>query len=144
MDAIPVVTSQQLRTIDNLQVKEHFRKSVDGKRTLIDIAEKMGKDPLKVAQNYLNWNSNGWVNFVTSPIEVAKPVARSTVKSDSVSPSAVNTTVAGIDRDLPTVLSVDDSAIIQTTIKRALQEDYNILLAGKSGGSIKHFKRSSG
>ena len=132
MDAIPVVTSQQLRTIDNPQVKEHFRKSVDGKHTLIDIAEKMGKDPLKVAQNYLNWSSNGWVNFVTSPIEVAKPVARSTVKSDSVSPSAVNTTVAGIDRDLPTVLSVDDSAIIQTTIKRALQEDYNVLLAGKA------------
>ena len=55
MDAIPVVTPQQLQLIDNSQIKDHFRKSVDGKTTLIDIAEKMGKDPLKVAKNYHTW-----------------------------------------------------------------------------------------
>ena len=146
MDAIPVVNPQQLLPIDNPQVKDHFRKSVDGKSSLLDIAEKMGKDPLKVAKNYLNWVNNGWVSFVESPIEI-KPGVKPKVESSSseanaqvytvktTTPSAVDLT-AKHTRGLPTVLSVDDSAIIQTTIKRALQEDYNVLLAGKAAEAL--------
>jgi len=136
MDAIPVVTPQQLRAIDNPQVKSHFRKSVDGKQTLVDIAEKMGKDPLKVAQNYLNWSSNGWVGFATSPTKIKTPVERSAVKREPVSHPVAKATAVELDRDLPTVLSVDDSPIIQVTIKRALQEDYNVLLAGNADDAL--------
>ena len=140
MDAIPVVTIQQLRQIDNPQVKDHFRKSVDGRTSLLSIAEKMGKDPLKIAKNYANWGNNGWVNFVTTPVDPQQ------TNSEPQSSSAIPTTesvakdnspvMAPIDRNLPTVLSVDDSAIIQTSIKRALQSDYNVLLAQKAADAL--------
>ena len=136
MDAIPYVTAQQQQQIDNPQVKDHFRKSVDGRRTLVDIAEKMAKDPLKVAKNYVNWVNNGWVSFSTTPKVVADLSAvKSEVsaklkevqsrKDDSVPPQAKE------EPDLPIVLSVDDSAIVQISIKRALQNDYKVLLANK-------------
>ncbi|MEL6910573.1 MAG: response regulator, partial [Cyanobacteria bacterium J06598_4] len=44
------------------------------------------------------------------------------------------------EQNFPTVLSVDDSAIIQTTIKRALQDDYNVLLAGKAADALEILK----
>jgi twitching motility two-component system response regulator PilG len=153
MGAIPVVTPQQLRTINNPQVKDHFRQSVDGKATLLDIAEKMGKDPLKVAKNYLAWVNNGWVNFVKSPLEdplddlrkghgLKSPgsatIAKEPTNESTVTSTVVNepTAIANIDRNLPIVLSVDDSAIIQVSIKRALQGDYNVLLADKAAEAL--------
>ena len=149
MDAIPVVQAGQLSLIDNAQVKDHFRKSVDGRRSLVDIAEKMGKDPLKVAKNYLNWVNNGWVSFVESPVQaeteiavpqMAKSITPAEVSNTSAS-SVGNTANASSERNLPTVLSVDDSAIIQTTIKRALQSDYNVLLASKAAEALDILKQ---
>ncbi len=141
INLIPVVTPQQLRVIDNPQVKEHFTKSVNGRASLLNIAEKMGKDPIKIAKNYLNWANKGWVSFVDSPIEAKTDVAASianmqanvqgNVQAVSISANSAEA-IAKIDHNLPIVLSVDDSAIIQTSIKRALQADYNVLLAGKA------------
>jgi CheY-like chemotaxis protein len=149
MDAIPVVTPQQLGSINNPQVKDHFRQSVDGKATLLDIAEKMGKDPLKVGKNYLTWVNNGWVSFVEIPTEnplkfqglkspdaatiINKPTSVTTVASTAVKEP---TEIANLDRNLPIILSVDDSPIIQVSIKRALQEDYNVLLADKAAEAL--------
>jgi twitching motility two-component system response regulator PilG len=144
INVIPVFTPQQLRAIDNPQVKDHFTKLVDGRASLLNIAEKMGKDPITVAKNYLNWANKGWVSFVDSPIEAKTDVAAianmqgnvSGVSTSINSAEAISlrerSAIAKIDHDLPVVLSVDDSAIIQTSIKRALQEDYNVLLAGKA------------
>ncbi|MEO0846164.1 MAG: response regulator [Cyanobacteria bacterium J06648_1] len=151
MDAVPVVTAQQLRLIDNPQVRDHFQKSVDGQMTLVDIAEKMGKDPIKVAKNYLNWVNNGWVSFSDRPIptaakEIATPGVQSTVEpiNNERQAAAVNVdataNVSLAEQNFPTVLSVDDSAIIQTTIKRALQDDYNVLLAGKAADALEILK----
>ncbi|MEO0013613.1 MAG: hypothetical protein RLZZ535_2002 [Cyanobacteriota bacterium] len=136
INVIPVFTPQQLRAIDNPQVKDHFTKLVDGRASLLNIAEKMGKDPITVAKNYLNWANNGWISFVDSPIEAKTDVAaianmQGNVSGVSTSINAAEA-IAKIDHNLPIVLSVDDSAIIQTSIKRALQEDYNVLLAGKA------------
>jgi CheY-like chemotaxis protein len=149
MDAIPVVTSQQLRAIDNPQVADHFRFSVDGRSTLIDIAEKMGKDPLKAAKNYRNWVNKGWVSFVESPVEnplklsgIQSPgtamIANEPTNVPTVAATATNEpkAIANIDPNLPIVLSVDDSAIIQVSIKRALQGDYNVLLADKAAEAL--------
>jgi CheY-like chemotaxis protein len=136
INVIPVFTPQQLRAIDNPQVKDHFTKLVDGRTSLLNIAEKMGKDPIAVAKNYLNWANKGWVSFVDSPIEAKTDVA--TIANMQGNVQGVSTSInsaeaiANIDHNLPVVLSVDDSAIIQTSIKRALQEDYNVLLAGKA------------
>jgi CheY-like chemotaxis protein len=145
VNVIPVFTPQQLRAIDNPQVKDHFTKLVDGRTSLLNIAEKMGKDPIAVAKNYFNWANKGWVSFVDTPLEAATSVVASvaniqgnvqgvstTINSaEAISPRE-RSAIAKIDRDLPVVLSVDDSAIIQTSIKRALQADYNVLLAGKA------------
>ena len=144
MDAIPVVRAEQWSAIDNAKVKDHFRKSVDGRQRLVDIAEKMGKDPLKVAKNYFNWVNNGWVSFVESPVQpkieaVAVPSIKTPVASAEVNntfSSIVDTIDTSLERNLPTVLSVDDSAIIQTSIKRALQSDYNVLLATKAAEAL--------
>ncbi|MGL5835202.1 MAG: response regulator [Waterburya sp.] len=153
MDAIPVVTPQQLQAINNPQVKDHFRQSVDGKATLLDIAEKMGKDPLKVAKNYLAWVHNGWVNFIEIPTENppedplkfqglkspgAATIANEPTNLTAVALTAINkpTAIANIDLNLPIVLSVDDSPIIQVSIKRALQGDYNVLLADKAAAAL--------
>ena len=149
MDAIPVVQAGQLGLIDNAQVKDHFRKSVDGRRSLVDIAEKMGKDPLKVAKNYLNWVNNGWVSFVESPVQAETETITVPQTAESIAPaevsntstSSVVNTAASSERNLPTVLSVDDSAIIQTTIKRALQSDYNVLLASKAAEALDILKQ---
>ncbi|MEL6500713.1 MAG: response regulator, partial [Cyanobacteria bacterium J06623_1] len=150
MDAIPVVTAQQLRLIDNPQVRDHFQKSVDGQMTLVDIAEKMGKDPIKVAKNYLNWVNNGWVSFSDRPVKTetkmtaASDITPAVTPANSVQVAAVKTdTTVNLpltEQNLPTVLSVDDSAIIQTTIKRALQDDYNVLLAGKAADALEILK----
>ncbi|MGF1590237.1 MAG: response regulator [Pleurocapsa sp.] len=135
MDAIPVVTTQQLKQINNPQVQNHFTNSVDGKQTLVDIAERMGKDPLNVAKSYFNWVNNGWVSFVQNPLN-----AQATVEPSKITAPAITPVVSVQPEDkssLPVVLSVDDSPIIQTTIKRALQEDYNVLLADKATEALK-------
>ncbi|MEM9507470.1 MAG: response regulator [Cyanobacteria bacterium P01_E01_bin.35] len=139
MDAIPVVTTQQLRLINNPQVKDHFQNSVDGDRSLVDIADKMGKDPLKVAKNYLNWVNNGWVSFTTTPnvtrdisevrYKISANLDRIHAKQDN---DAINSVQSQENQHLPIVLSVDDSAIIQISIKRALQDSYKVLLANNA------------
>lgn len=146
MDAIPVVTPQQLKLINNPQVRDHFRKSVDGKKTLVDIAEKIGKDPLKVAKNYFNWVNNGWVSFETTPPSQAVSAVKSQISANL---AAIHHTEKIGDRavapvsaqpqsnsDLPIVLSVDDSSIVQISIKRALEEHHNVLLANNAAKAL--------
>ena len=105
MDAIPVVDRDSLSEISDSKVRQHLDKMVNGKRNLLDIAASIGKDPLKVAKTYSNWCADGWVRFV---------------------PATFSQT------NLPIVLSVDDSPIIQTMISRALKEVCNVHLADKA------------
>ena len=149
MDAIPIATREQFKQINNFQVKEHFRNSVDGKRSIIDIAEKIGKDPLSVAKSYLNWLNNGWVSLETHPItnqtvidtkakiQLIQDEINAKAPSSSQSLTPGDTVQLQENQDLPIVLSVDDSPIIQTTIKRALNENYNVLLADKATEALK-------
>jgi twitching motility two-component system response regulator PilG len=143
MDAIPVVTPQQFKQISNPQVREHFESSVDGKNSLVDIAEKIGKDPLSIAKSYTNWANNGWVGFQTSSSVSLMERADSstaTVKKVLVSSPAVH---KKNQANLPTVLSVDDSPIVQTTIKRALKEQYNVLLADGATKALEILEQNS-
>ncbi|MEM7758687.1 MAG: response regulator [Cyanobacteria bacterium P01_A01_bin.40] len=149
MDAIPVVTTQQLRLIDNPQVKDHFRNSVDGARSLVDIADKMGKDPLKVAKNYLNWVNNNWVSFTTTPnatrdiSEVRHKISENLDRIHAKqAKDATNSVQSQDNQHLPIVLSVDDSAIIQISIKRALQDSYKVLLANNATQALEILHQS--
>lgn len=135
MDAIPVVTPDQFRLINNPQVKEHFKNSVNGSNTLVDIAEKMGKDPLSIAKSYFTWASKDWVSFLTMPQQDLSAQTKENTAS-SVPASTDNP-------NLPTVLSVDDSSIVQVSIKRALNKQYNVLLADGANKALELLEKHS-
>ncbi|MEM8828728.1 MAG: response regulator [Cyanobacteria bacterium P01_G01_bin.19] len=144
MTAVPVAGAEELGKISDRNVKKHLKSSADGKSTLWDIAEQMDKDPLKVAKSYVNWVNNGWVTFTVAPqANEAGMIERVTAKIQSNPSQNVASTPRSSteepdgDNNLPMVLSVDDSAIIQTSIKRALQEEYQVLLATRASDALK-------
>ena len=150
LGAIPVVTSEQLQNISDREVKKHLVGSANGSNTLLDIADKMGKDPLKVAKSYVSWANSGWVSIGTKPTKVATQSVnntkakiesiQNTIHSHNISVSqpVANTPITSPKdkANLPIVLSVDDSAIIQISIKRALQEKYQVVLANKAADAL--------
>ena len=148
MDAIAVVTPEQFKQIDNPQVREHFKNSVNGSNTLIDIAEKMGKDPLSIAKSYFIWANKDWVSFLAIPQADQSADLGASRSSDSSTQTkektASNVAVSSPDNpNLATVLSVDDSPIVQITIKRALNKHYNVLLADGATKALEILERCS-
>ena len=147
MDAIPVVTPDQLKQIDSPQVKEHFKKSVNGSNTLVDIAESMGKDPLSIAKSYFTWANKGWVSVLAIPPDRAtnEEASKSSNSLTQTKEKTVNSVPASSpdNPNLPTVLSVDDSSIVQVSIKRALKDRYNVLLADRATKALEILERHS-
>jgi CheY-like chemotaxis protein len=107
MHAIPVVQPGALNKIAEPSIREHVQQYVDGQRSLVDIAEQLEKDPLAVAQSYVKWVQAGWIRFQETLY------------------------VLNVE-ELPAILAVDDSPIVQTAIKRALSSYYNVLLASSA------------
>lgn len=105
MEIVPFVPLN-LPNITDVSVTKHLEKWIDGKNSLIEIAIAIDRDPLQLAQLYRGWVQKGWMTFTK--------------------PQAVET------KQLPLILSVDDSPIIQTMIKRALSSEYEVLLANKA------------
>lgn len=137
MYAIPTISLEQLKLVDNPQVKNHFSKFINCQDNLVDIAEKMRKDPLVVAKNYFKWANAGWVNLVENPI-----IGEARDEIHAAGDSMISTGLSVMDAvDLPIVLSVDDSPIIQVSIKRALQEKYNVLLADRAVKALQILKQ---
>ena len=106
MEAVPNLAGDALEKISDRAVQEHLQQWVDGKRSLVEIAENLDKDPLQLARSYLTYVQAGWITFDGSK----------TIEN----------------KDLPIILSVDDSPIIQTMVKRALSDRYNVLLASNA------------
>ena len=127
---IPHIKSDAFQQISDLIVKKHLQQYVNGKNTLIDIAEAMDKEPLKVAKSYAKWVDRGWVHFGNSGGETD---GTPKIPQIADSPSLSNQIKPTVSSDkLPTVLSVDDSPIVQISIKRALQNEYKVILANKA------------
>ena len=124
MDAVPYISESSLSRVSDPRARLHLKTYVDGRRTLVDIATTMGKDPLKVANSYLNWVNSGAVSFDYSPEANNQSGATATARETSVA-------------NLPIVLSVDDSPIVQISIKRALSGHYNIMLASQAAEALK-------
>jgi CheY-like chemotaxis protein len=114
--AIPLATTPAiLAKVTEIAVKQHVQKWFDGQRTIVDIAIALDRDPLQVARSYAQWAQIGWMQCqmpTLSPIETLAPV------------------------DLPIVLSVDDSPIVQTRIKRALSAHCEVLLANDAMSAL--------
>jgi twitching motility two-component system response regulator PilG len=117
MDAIPRLSSTPLDMISDLTVRQHLDKWVDNRRSLVDIAEALDKDPLQIAKTYLNWVQTGWVVFT---------------EASNQSDNLKITREPLENKDLPLILCIDDSPVIQATIKRALSSQYQVLVAGNA------------
>lgn len=111
MEAVPSIQVNALQKITDLAVRKHLQEWVDGERSLVDIAEGLDRDPLQVAQTYLPWIQADWVVIAGS--------APSPKKSE-----------------LPTILAVDDSLVMQTMIKRSLAERYQVLVASSAKDAL--------
>ena len=117
MDAVPRLSPSGLFAVTDNKAQQHLQQWVDGVRSLIDIAEQVGQDPLELARSYMAWAASGWVTFGgDAPATQGVPASK---------------------KQCPIVLSVDDSLIVQTTIKRALGDRYQVLLASNAVDALK-------
>jgi CheY-like chemotaxis protein len=103
VDSIPI-PSTSLQNIADASTRQHIEKWMNGKHSLLDIAVQFDRDPLQLTQAYRGWVQNGWIEFVDPKVSEVK--------------------------QLPVILTVDDSPIIQTMIKRILSSQYELLQAG--------------
>ncbi len=117
MDAVPRLSLRGLDAVTDRKVQQHLGQWVDGVRSLIDIAEQLGEDPLELARSYMAWAISGWVCFgEEAPTTQAVPAT---------------------EKQRPIVLSVDDSLIVQTMIKRTLGDRYQVLLVSNAVDALK-------
>jgi twitching motility two-component system response regulator PilG len=107
MDAVPRLVENALQVITEQNVRNHLQEWVDGQRSLVDIAEGLNKDPLSVAKSYMQWVQAGWVVME-------------------------NTNTSTTQKNLPTILAVDDSPVMQELIKRALAGYCQVLVASNA------------
>jgi CheY-like chemotaxis protein len=117
MDAVPRLSPQGLGVVKDIKVQQHLRQWVDGMRSLTDIAETLGEDPLQLARSYMAWAASDWVTF-----------------QEHLSATQA---VCATSKQPPIVLSVDDSLIVQTTIKRTLGDRYQVLLVSNAVDALK-------
>ncbi|KJH71371.1 response regulator [Aliterella atlantica] len=117
MDAVPYLQPNNANKITNPAVRKHLEQWADGKRSLVDIAEGLNKDPLQIAQSYLPWVQAGWVAIAGSNAPAPK-------------------------KELPVVLAVDDSPVMQVMLKRALSEQYQVLIASNAKDALMLLHRS--
>jgi twitching motility two-component system response regulator PilG len=103
--------------VRDTQVQQHLRQWVNGVRSLIDIAEQLDEDLLELARSYKSWATSGWVTF----------------SGDAPTTQVVIST----EKPRPMVLSVDDSVVVQTMIKRALGDRYQVLLVSNAVDALK-------
>jgi len=117
MDAVPRLSASGLLAVRDTQVQQHLRQWVNGVRSLIDIAEQLDEDLLELARSYKSWATSGWVTF----------------SGDAPTTQVVIST----EKPRPMVLSVDDSVVVQTMIKRALGDRYQVLLVSNAVDALK-------
>jgi CheY-like chemotaxis protein len=117
MDAVPQLTLKGLQVVTDSSVRQHLQQWVDGKRSLIDIAEELDQDPLKLADAYIGWATSGWILLGKDP---------------SLTPA-----VPVVETQKPIVLSVDDSIIVQAMIQQTLGDRYELFLANNAIDALK-------
>jgi CheY-like chemotaxis protein len=123
MDAVPLKTASDRSEMPESMLR-HLNQCVDGQRSLADIANSIDRDPLQLAQHYLPWVKKGCIAFKPIPGAPSQPTPQT---------EAVPSTGSS---DLPIILSVDDSPIVQTMIKRSIGDRYQVLLANNAVNAL--------
>jgi twitching motility two-component system response regulator PilG len=121
MEAIPQLPENTESQITDLSRLHHLEVLIDGKNSLIDIAQKTGKDPLEVARSFLSKLQRDGLQFVTPKNQIQSQRTKQSVTKAKVTSS--------LRTKLPTILTVDDSQTIQHIIIEALRHKYNVLVA---------------
>lgn len=109
LDAIPkIIKMDQVSS----SATQHINQWVDGQRSLLDIAIALEEDQLNLAQSYYKWSKKGWLSCAPTGQRTSGPVTDNAAQ--------------------PIVLSVDDSQLVQTLIKRAIHDRYKVMLANNA------------
>ncbi len=114
LDTIPILRLEEATKIPT-SVLPHLNKWASGKFKLSEIAGGCGQDPLQLAQAYLNWSQANWIHLRTASKDAVD-------RSDNL--------VTADNR--PIILSVDDSKIVQVSIRKAVGDLYNVLFASNA------------
>lgn len=116
MDAIPhPILQGNYQAVDDEYAKQHLKIWIDGSRSLLDIAEGLQRDPLELGHLYLHWQKMSWVIFAGE-----QPLYPG------------GNPISTAQKNLPLILSVDDSIVVQTMLKRSLCDDYRVLTASSA------------
>lgn len=122
-DAVPKVDPEGIKKATNASALKHCSQWIDGRRSIEEIAHNLQQDPLILAKNYSSWVNQGWIYFGEKSLgDSATATAQDTAKPETT---------------LPTVLSVDDSPVVQTMLKRAMSDRYNVILASNGMDALK-------
>ncbi len=122
-NVVPKVSPNGLPAITTPTAKKHCQEWVDGIRSIREIAQEVNQDPLKLAIDYYNWAKQGWLYFgMVPPTPKSSPVTAATLQAET---------------HLSTVLSVDDSPVVQAMLKRSLKGSYEVLLASNGMDALK-------
>ena len=123
-DAVPKINQEEIKNISSTSAQKHCLKWINGERSLGTIAQNIQEDPLKLAHNYYSWVHKKWIYFGEKPSvdELVQLPAASTLP---------------VETKLPTVLSVDDSPVVQTMLKRAMSDRYEVILANNGMQALK-------
>jgi CheY-like chemotaxis protein len=127
IDAVPIKgMNHQAVTSESLQ--KHIEQWMDGQRSLVEIANAIGQDPLRLAQQYLPWVQKGCIAF--QPIPTFEDEFLITDQAE------FRELIAHERKNKPIILSVDDSLVVQTMIKRAIGDRYQVLLANNAVSAL--------
>lgn len=115
IDAVPhPIRVNKAHAVDDVFAQQHLQTWIDGQRSLLQIAAEARQDPLELGKQYLRWHKLGWITFTSDQPEI------------------VGQPTSSERTDLPVILSVDDSLVVQTMIKRAIGEYYQVLTANSA------------
>jgi CheY-like chemotaxis protein len=112
-------------------VLPHLQKWANGKFKIKEIAATCGEDPLQLAQAYLLWAEQGWIELRQNKAVRSLPTVLQ-VEEDNADP--------GEDRR-PIILSLDDSKIVQAMVKKAVGDIYNVVLADNALDALEILNR---
>jgi CheY-like chemotaxis protein len=114
LNTIPIIRFEEAANIA-APVLPHLNKWASGKFKLSEIAGGCGEDPLQLAQAYLQWSQSNWI-YLRNSSEDASDLLASTTAIDN----------------RPIILSVDDSKIVQVSIRKAVGDLYNVQFASNA------------
>ena len=148
VNSVPYRLQPGHQNITDSWAQQHLQQWIDGQRTLYEIASQINLDPLELAHKYLKFVQMDWITFeqnkyLSTIQDSHKPTVNDSqsiknsqrVNLNNSEKRVYNPPVSTIEKAVenrPTILSVDDSPVVQTMIRRAIDDYYNVLLASNA------------